>query len=117
MGETMQSATGSKSELVSVGADLISNIAAAGITFPIHQLFNYTVSTPEMWEKPMSGQIEMAKAYLDKQYFVTSAEGKKSLSGILLRDFGLRAAYIGTAYTLYINIERAAVKYWPGSKD
>jgi len=115
--ESLQSITGSKSESVSVLADLISNIAAAGITFPIHQLFNYTVSTPKMWDAPQSEQIQMAKAYLDNQYFVTDANGKKSLSGILLRDFGLRAAYIGCAYTLYINIERSAVKYWPGSKD
>jgi hypothetical protein len=113
----LQDVTGSKSELVSLAADLTSNIAAAGLTFPIHQLFNYTVSTPEMWDKPQSEQIQMAKNYLDRQYFETSADGAKRLSSVLLRDFGLRAAYIGCAYTMYINIERSAVKFWPGSKD
>jgi hypothetical protein len=115
--ESLQSVTGSKSEAVGVLADLLSNIAAAGITFPIHQLFNYTVCTPEMWDKPQAEQIQMAKAYLDNQYFITNSSGGKSLSPILLRDFGLRALYIGCCYTMYINLERSAVKYWPGSKD
>jgi hypothetical protein len=70
-----------------------------------------------MWDKPQAEQIQMAKAYLDNQYFITNSSGGKSLSPILLRDFGLRALYIGCCYTMYINLERSAVKYWPGSKD
>merc|ERR1711959_662509 len=110
----LETATGTKDNAtVALAADFLSNIAAAGITFPIHQLFNYTVSTPEMWDKPQAEQIQMAKDYLNKQYFITKPDGGKQLSPILLRDFGLRSLYIGCCYTMYINLERAAVKYWP----
>jgi len=93
--------------------DFISNIGAAGLTFPIHQLFNYTVSTPEMWDKPQGEQIQMMKDYLTKQYLVDNGSGGKKLSPILIRDFGLRSLYIAGAYTMYINIERTAVAMWP----
>merc|ERR1719301_402938 len=92
---------------ITLAGDFLSNIAAAGLTFPIHQLFNYTVSTPEMWEAPQSEKIQMAKNYLAKQYLVDNGSGTgKQLSPILLRDFGLRSIYIAGAYTMYINIER-----------
>merc|ERR1712230_269275 len=78
---------------ITLTGDFLSNIAAAGLTFPIHQLFNYTVSTPEMWDGTQAQRIQMAKDYLSKQYF---KDGK--LSSILLRDFGLRSLYIAGAY-------------------
>jgi hypothetical protein len=112
--KSLEAATGTKDNAtVGVVGDLLSNIAAAGITFPIHQLFNYTVSTPEMWDKPQGEQIQMAKDYLNRQYFITKPDGAKQLSPILLRDFGLRSLYIGCCYTMYINLERACVKNWP----
>jgi len=91
----------------------LSNIAAAGLTFPIHQLFNFTVATPEMWDKPQAEQFQMMKQYLTKQYLVDNGSGGKQLSPILIRDFGLRSMYIATAYTMYINFERACVANWP----
>merc|ERR1711881_553553 len=48
---------GEKSGAITLAGDFLSNIAAAGLTFPIHQLFNYTVSTPEMWDKPSGEKI------------------------------------------------------------
>jgi len=53
------------------------------------------------------------KQYLTKQYLVDNGSGGKQLSPILIRDFGLRSMYIATAYTMYINFERACVANWP----
>jgi hypothetical protein len=94
---------------ITLAGDFLSNIAAAGLTFPIHQLFNYTVSTPEMWEGDSAKRMQMAKDYLSRQYLVDNGSGGKKLSGILLRDFGLRSLYIAGAYTMYINFERTCI--------
>jgi hypothetical protein len=108
-----ETVTGQKNAAVALAGDFVSNICAAGLTFPIHQLFNYTVSTPEMWDKPQGEQLQMMKDYLKNQYLVDNGAGGKKLSPILLRDFGLRSLYIAGAYTMYINIERTAVAMWP----
>jgi hypothetical protein len=110
--KSLEKVTG-PSTATTLAGDFLSNIAAAGFTFPIHQLFNYTVSTPEMWEKPQAEQMQMMKNYLSKQYLVDSPSGGKQLSPILIRDFGLRSMYIATAYTMYINFERACIANWP----
>jgi hypothetical protein len=111
--QSLEKATGQKNAGITLAGDFLSNIAAAGLTFPIHQLFNYTVSTPEMWDAPTAQKIQMSKDYLSKQYLVESASGGKQLSPILLRDFGLRSLYIAGAYTMYINFERACIANWP----
>merc|ERR1719313_3165936 len=110
---SLEKVTGQKNSGVTLAGDFLSNIAAAGLTFPIHQLFNYTVSTPEMWDKPQAEKLQMAKEYLKKQYLVEKPGGGQQLSPILLRDFGLRSLYIAGAYTMYINFERACIANWP----
>lgn len=110
---SLEKVTGTKSPAVSLAGDFASNIAAASITFPIHQLFNYTVVTPEMWDKPRAERLGMVRDFLSKTYLVTTASGGKRLSPVLLRDFALRSMYVATAYTMYINFERACVKHWP----
>jgi len=109
----LEKVTGQKNAGITLAGDFLSNIAAAGLTFPIHQLFNYTVSTPEMYDAPVAKQIELSKEYLTNQYLVDNGSGGKKLSPILLRDFGLRSLYIAGAYTMYINFERACVANWP----
>jgi hypothetical protein len=112
--KSLEKATGLKDNAgVTLAGDFLSNIAAAGLTFPIHQLFNYTVSTPELWEKSSAERIQMSKDYLARQYLVDKPGGGKQLSPILLRDFGLRSLYIAGAYTMYINFERACIANWP----
>jgi hypothetical protein len=110
---SLEKVTGQKSGAITLAGDFISNIAAAGLTFPIHQLFNYTVSTPEMWDKPQGEQLALMKDYLKKQYLVDNGSGGKKLSPVLLRDFGLRSLYIAGAYSAYINFERACIANWP----
>jgi len=100
---------GSKSALVTVASDLTANCCAAGITMPMHMLYQYVATAgPELWEKPQAEQVSLMKTWLKEQYF----PGGK-LSSVIVRDLGLRAGYIATAYTMYMQIERAAVKYWP----
>jgi hypothetical protein len=111
--KSLEKVSGQKNAGITLAGDFLSNIAAAGLTFPIHQLFNFTVSTPEMWDKPQAERIQMSKDYLAKQYLVEKPGGGKQLSPILLRDFGLRSLYIAGAYTMYINFERACVANWP----
>jgi hypothetical protein len=107
--KSLETVSGQKSAGITLAGDFLSNIAAAGLTFPIHQLFNYTVSTPEMWEGDSAKRMQMAKDYLSRQYLVDNGSGGKKLSGILLRDFGLRSLYIAGAYTMYINFERTCI--------
>merc|ERR1711904_747682 len=96
---------------ITLAGDFLSNIAAAGLTFPIHQLFNYTVSTPEMWEGDSAKRMQMAKDFLSRQYLIDNGSGGKKVSPILLRDFGLRALYVAGAYIMYINFERDCIAY------
>jgi hypothetical protein len=111
--QSLEKVAGQKNSGITLAGDFLSNIAAAGLTFPIHQLFNYTVSTPEMWDGDSAKKMQMAKDYLTRQYLVDKPGGGKQLSPILLRDFGLRSLYIAGAYTMYINFERACVANWP----
>lgn len=109
----LEKCTGTKGPAITLAGDFVSNIAAAGLTFPIHQLYNYTAITPAMWDKPAGERISLARNFLSQTYFVTAEDGSKRLSRVLMRDFGMRAMYIATGYTMYINFERACVKNWP----
>lgn len=100
---------GSESYFVTLASDLTANCAAAGITMPMHMLYQYVATAgPELWDKPQGEQISVMKTWLSEQYFPGGR-----LSPTIMRDFFLRAGYIATAYTMYVNIERAAIKYWP----
>merc|ERR1712019_68297 len=99
---------GGKSATVEVVSDLVGNCCAAGMTMPLHMLYQYMATTPDLWDKPQAEQVKDMKRFLNEQYF---PNGK--LSSVIVRDLALRAGYIATAYTLYMQIERAAVRYWP----
>merc|ERR550514_1021461 len=77
--KSLESVSGQKSAGITLAGDFLSNIAAAGLTFPIHQLFNYTVSTPEMWDGDSAKKMQMAKDYLTRQYLVDNGSGGKKL--------------------------------------
>ena len=99
---------GKKSGTVTLVSDLTANICAACMTAPIHMLYQYTATTPELWDKPSGEQMQEWKKFLNNQYF----PGGK-LSSTVARDLFLRSLYIATAYTMFVNIERSAVRYWP----
>jgi hypothetical protein len=102
-------AGGSESGLVTLASDLTANCCAASITMPMHMLYQYVATAgPSLWDKPQGEQVAEMKQWLKDQYF----PGGK-ISQVILRDLALRCGYIAIAYTMYMNIERAAVKYWP----
>lgn len=102
-----------KSAKMTLLGDFSANVVSACISMPLHQTWNYTVSTPELWDKSQAERLGMMKQYLRKQYLTTTASGTTRVSSVILRDAFLRSAYIATIYTAFVNIERAFVKHWP----
>jgi len=100
---------GRKSGLITLISDLISNCCAASITMPMHMLYQYVATAgPELWDKPQSERVSVMKTWLTQQYFPGGR-----LSPTILRDLSLRCGYIASVFTLYMQTERAAIKYWP----
>jgi hypothetical protein len=107
--ESIAKVAGGKGPAVQIASDLTANCAAAGITMPMHMVYQFVITSgPELWDKPQAEQNKAMTKFLRDAYF----PGGK-LSPTILRDLCLRAGYIATAYTMYMQIERAAVKYWP----
>lgn len=104
---------GGKSAAGTLAGDFLANITAAGITFPLNQLYNYIAITPSAWTGSFSHRLGHARRFLSDTYFVETAGGSRRLSPILMRDFILRSIYIGAGYTIYLNFERACVSNWP----
>merc|ERR1719469_791847 len=102
-----------KSTKVTLLGDFSANVVSACISMPLHQTWNYTVSTPVLWDVSTVEKLGMMKQYLRSQYLVTTESGASRLSSVILRDAFLRSAYIATIYTAFVNIERAFVKHWP----
>lgn len=103
-----KAAGGSKTPGVVLASDLLANCCAACISMPMHMLYQYVSTTHEMWDKPRAERLHGMKRYLTSQYLL---DGR--LSSVIGRDLVLRAGYIATAYTLYMQIERGVVKNWP----
>lgn len=104
---------GSVSEgTVNFFGDMFANITAACLSMPFHQLFAYTVTSPQLWEQSNGEYFQSCKGYLNRQYF---PNGK--LSSVVVRDLALRSIYMAGAYTLFSTIERNFVKFWPKQDD
>lgn len=105
----MAKLAGGKGPVVTLASDLTANCCAAGITMPMHMLYQFVITSgPELWDKPQAEQNKAMVKFLRDSYFPNGR-----LSPTILRDLALRAGYIATAYTMYMQIERAAIKYWP----
>lgn len=105
---SIEKMAGSKTPSVELASDMAANVCAACMSMPLHMLYSYVATTPELWEKPMGEQGKEMTKFLRNQYFPNGR-----LSPVILRDAFLRSLYIATAYTMYMQIERAAVKHWP----
>lgn len=98
-----------KSTVVTLASDMTANCVSASITMPMHMLYQFVITSgPELWEKPRAEQNAACMKFLKDAYF----PGGK-LSSVIARDLFLRSGYIATAYTMYVNIERAAIANWP----
>jgi len=106
MEKLFTSATGSDSNFVTCMSDLAANCCAASVTMPLHMLYQYTVVTHEMWDRPLTQRLTGMKEFLARQYFPNGR-----LSSVILRDMALRMGFIATAFTMYQQVERTAVEY------
>mmetsp|Transcript_13393 Transcript_13393/g.39120 ORF Transcript_13393/g.39120 Transcript_13393/m.39120 type:complete len:311 (+) Transcript_13393:33-965(+) len=103
--------------------DITAALLVCPISAPIHQLFNFLVTTPEAVRMPAREKVGLARRFLCQQYFVPlprqmmlSAElGKEPprqeyswrISGVAARDLGMRSLYITCVFTLFMSIERS----------
>jgi hypothetical protein len=107
--DAVSKAAGGKGPVVTLASDLVANCCAAGITMPMHMLYQFVITSgPELWDKPQAEQNQAMTKFLKDAYFPNGR-----LSSVILRDLVLRSGYIATAYTMYMQIERAAIKHWP----
>lgn len=108
----IEKASGKSNAMTTLGGDFSGNVLAAGLTAPVHQLYGFTVTTPEI--HTMSGSEKRARMvqFLKDQYLITE-NGKTRLSAIVPRDLFMRAAYVATLYTMYSTLERTLIKMWP----
>lgn len=108
-----EKATGTKNHMTTLAGDFTGNVIAAGMTAPVHQLYGFTVTTPEL--QTMSGADKRARMvqFLKEQYLVAGENGKMRLSSNVPRDLFMRAAYVATLYTMFSTVERTLIAVWP----
>lgn len=108
----LETASGTSNHLTTLGGDFGGNVVSACMTAPVHQLYGFTVTTPEL--KELSGAEKKARMiqFLKEQYTVTEG-GKTRLSSIVGRDLFMRAAYVATLYTMFSTLERTLIRVWP----
>jgi len=108
----IESATGKQNGATKLGGDFAGNVMGACLTAPIHQVYGFTVTTPELATLSSKDAAQRMKDFLKDQYTVTE-NGKTTLSKLVPRDLFMRSMYVATAYTLFSTLERALVTYWP----
>merc|ERR1711972_911063 len=92
----IEKATGTSSGWTQLGGDLAGNIMGACLTAPVHQMYNFTVTTPELGTLPAAQK----------------KDGRTRLSSVVPRDLFMRSMYVAVAYTMYSTLERSLVKMW-----
>jgi len=108
IGEAVAKVAG-KGPVVTVFSDLLANLVGAGLTMPMHMVYQFVITSgPDLWDKPQAEQNKAMVRFVRNAYF---PNGK--LSSNILRDYTLRAGYIATAFTMYMQIEKACIHYWP----
>jgi len=108
----VESVTGKKNGWTQLGGDFLGNVGGACLTAPIHQLYAFTVTTPELATMSGSQSRERCVQFLREQYLVTEG-GSTRLSKIVPRDLFMRSMFVAVAYTMYSTIERSLVSMWP----
>lgn len=98
--------------MTTLAGDFAGNVMASLMTAPVHQLYGFTVTTPELAQ--MSGAEKRSRMiqFLRDQYLVTEG-GMTRLSPNVPRDLFMRATYVATLYTLYSTLERYIICQWP----
>lgn len=108
----IEKATGKSNALTTLGGDFSGNVCAACLSAPVHQLYGYTVTTPELGSLNLAEQQKRMVQFLKDQYLETK-DGRTRLSAVVPRDLFMRSMYVAVAYTMYSSLERALVANWP----
>lgn len=105
--------SGKNNALTTIGGDFCGNVCAACLSAPVHQLYGFTVTTPEL--QTLSGSEARARMaqFLKEQYLTTGADGRIRFTASVPRDLFMRSMYVAVAYTLYSTIERTLIACWP----
>lgn len=108
----IEKASGTSNGLTTLGGDFAGNVCAACLSAPVHQMYNYTVTTPELANMSFSEQSSRYVKFLKDQYLETK-DGRTRLSKTVPRDLFMRSMYVAVAYTMYSSLERSLVANWP----
>lgn len=111
----VENATGECNALTAFVGSLSGNVCAACLSAPVHQLYGFIITTPELSTLPASEARGRMVQFLKDQYLVTSTSGRPRLGATVPRDFFMRSMYVALANTLYVAIERGLVANWPRS--
>lgn len=91
--------------------DLIANIVVSAVSAPLHQLYQWSVTTRTAEATHAESFGRAAMGFLKSQYLTPSG----TLSSVAGRDMLLRIVYNASIFTLYGFIERSIVGAWPAS--
>jgi hypothetical protein len=108
----IETATGKSNALTTLAGDFTGNVCAACVSAPVHQLYAFTVTTPELADLPSAEKRARAVQFLKDQYLVP---GTSKLSPVVPRDLFMRSMYVAVAYTMYSTLERTLVAKWQRS--
>merc|ERR1711924_458679 len=108
----LEKATGKSNFYTTFGGDFGGNVISACMTAPVHQLYGFVVTTPELQTMSGAEKRNRMTQFLKEQYLI-SENGRSRLSPMVARDLCMRALYVGTLYTMYSTLERTLVQVWP----
>eukprot|EP00427_Karlodinium_veneficum_P044748 CAMPEP_0169248954 /NCGR_PEP_ID=MMETSP1016-20121227/36141_1 /TAXON_ID=342587 /ORGANISM="Karlodinium micrum, Strain CCMP2283" /LENGTH=179 /DNA_ID=CAMNT_0009329831 /DNA_START=89 /DNA_END=623 /DNA_ORIENTATION=- len=102
----IEAVTGTSNGMTQAAGDFSGNVVSACMTAPIHQLYGFVATTPELRTASRKETSERMTKFLKDQYLVTEG-GKTRLSSTVPRDLSMRSFYVATLYTMYVTLERA----------
>jgi|EP00927_Polykrikos_kofoidii_P033570 hypothetical protein len=108
----IEKVSGKSNALTTLMGDFVGNVGGACLSAPVHQLYNFTATTPELWTMTSSEKRARMVEFLKNQYTETK-DGKTRLSSVVPRDLFMRSMYVATAYTMFSTLERTLVANWP----
>eukprot|EP00932_Pfiesteria_piscicida_P013957 SRR837773.25628.p1 GENE.SRR837773.25628~~SRR837773.25628.p1 ORF type:complete len:276 (+),score=73.04 SRR837773.25628:77-829(+) len=108
----IESITGKKNALTQLCGDFSGNVVAACLSAPVHQLYGFTVSTPELQQLSGSDRRARMIQFLKDQYLETK-NGRVRFTATVPRDLFMRSMYVAVEYTMFSTLERTLIKVWP----
>lgn len=107
----IEKTTAKSNTLTKFGGDFGGNVIASCCTAPVHQLFGFMATSPELQGLSGAAARKRMLQFLKEQYTVT-VNGKTRISSVVPRDLFMRSMQCATMLTMYLTIERTLVAYW-----